>query len=206
MRPQFVFRTPSALVATAPSPFGHFAVAVAGNSVVGVSIGHGAGPQAAARLARVLGEPLDAAKSSDDRADQRLAVDVVDRLGRYFKGKPVTLDDIPVSLDHLSTFQKRVATACRAIPYGATLSYGELAAAAGSPGAARAVGQVMASNRAPLLVPCHRVLAAGGKLGGFSAPQGLTLKRRLLALEGHAVDDSDAESHQPKQRSFATHC
>ena len=64
-----------------------------------------------------------------------------------------------------------------------TRSYGEVAAAAGSPGAARAVGQVMAANRTPLIVPCHRVLAAGGKIGGFSAPQGLALKRRLLALE-----------------------
>ncbi len=58
-----------------------------------------------------------------------------------------------------------------------------MAAAAGSPGAARAVGQVMRSNRTPLLVPCHRVVAAGGKIGGFSAPQGLVMKRRLLELE-----------------------
>jgi methylated-DNA-[protein]-cysteine S-methyltransferase len=63
-------------------------------------------------------------------------------------------------------------------------TYGDLAAAIGSPGAARAVGSVMARNCFPLIVPCHRVLGAGGSLGGYSAPDGLRMKRRLLAMEG----------------------
>ncbi len=73
--------------------------------------------------------------------------------------------------------------ACRRIPWGQTRSYAQLAAVAGRPGAARAVGSVMAKNRVPLVVPCHRVIASSGQLGGYSAPQGLSLKRRLLAME-----------------------
>jgi methylated-DNA-[protein]-cysteine S-methyltransferase len=108
---------------------------------------------------------------------------VLERLRRYAEGEPVDLHDVPVAVDHLSAFQRRVVKACRAIPAGERRTYGQLAAAAGSPGAARAVGQVMATNRVPLVVPCHRVVASGGGLGGFSAPQGLTMKRRLLSLE-----------------------
>ncbi len=189
MRPQFIFRTPSAVIMTSPAALGHLAVAVQEAHVAGVSMVHPSGPQAANRLARLLGEALEAAElASPPDADERLALDVLDRLVRLLDGEPVELHDVPVAVDHLSAFQRRVVTACRAIPFGATRSYGQLAAAAGSPGAARAVGQVMASNRTPLLVPCHRVLAAGGKLGGFSAPQGLTLKRRLLAIESSAGD------------------
>ena len=78
----------------------------------------------------------------------------------------------------------RVIAACRRIPWGETRSYGDLATECGSPGAARAVGSVMAKNRYPLIVPCHRVLAAGGDIGGYSAADGLVMKRRLLAAEG----------------------
>jgi methylated-DNA-[protein]-cysteine S-methyltransferase len=184
MQPQFAFRTPAAVIVTAPSKLGHLAVAVADEKIVGTSMAHDSGPQAANRLAKMLGASLEA-ETLDTPADanERLACDVLDRLVRFCEGEPVVLDNIPVALDHLSAFQRRVVRACRAIPYGATRSYGEVAAAAGSAGAARAVGQVMASNRMPLIVPCHRVVAAGGKLGGFSAPQGLTLKKRLLSIE-----------------------
>jgi O-6-methylguanine DNA methyltransferase len=200
MRPEFVFRTPSALIVTAPATLGHLGVAVANKCVAGVSFGHASCPPAAARLARLIGEPLEASQLGDGSAvDERMAVDVLDRLVRYLEGEPMLLDDIRISLDHLTTFQRRVVAACRSIPFGATRSYGELAAASGSPGAARAVGQVMASNRAPLIVPCHRVLAAGGKLGGFSAPNGLAMKRRLLALEGAAP--TVAAARAPRMRS-----
>lgn len=79
-------------------------------------------------------------------------------------------------------FQRAVWGAARAIPHGRTRTYGEIAAAVGRPGAARAVGQALGANPVPLLVPCHRVVAAGGGLGGFTG--GLDLKARLLALEG----------------------
>ena len=72
---------------------------------------------------------------------------------------------------------------CRRIPYGRTMSYAELAAKAGSPNAARAVGNCMAGNRIPLIVPCHRVVCSDGRLGSYSAPGGTRMKRRLLDLE-----------------------
>lgn len=88
---------------------------------------------------------------------------------------------VPLDPAALPRFPWRVLQTCREIPYGQTVSYGELARRAGSPRAARAVGQALARNPWPLLVPCHRVLAAGGGLGGFQG--GLELKRRLLAGE-----------------------
>jgi methylated-DNA-[protein]-cysteine S-methyltransferase len=86
-------------------------------------------------------------------------------------------------MEGVSPFFQRVYAIARTIPAGETLSYAELADRAGSPKAFRAVGQAMAKNPFPVLVPCHRVLAAGGKLGGFSAPGGTATKVRLLDLE-----------------------
>jgi methylated-DNA-[protein]-cysteine S-methyltransferase len=108
---------------------------------------------------------------------------LIAKLKLFAGGENVDFSDTPLSLDHLTTFGARVIAACRRIPWGATSSYGELATTCGSPGAARAVGSVMAKNRYPLIVPCHRVLAAGGELGGYSAFDGLKMKRRLLAME-----------------------
>jgi methylated-DNA-[protein]-cysteine S-methyltransferase len=191
MGAQFAFRTPSTIILTSPTSLGHIAVACSSGRLAATSMAHDSGPAGAARIARILEEPLDAAEGRRSHADPNaaLARDVLKRLVALLDGRPLAFDDVPLALDHLSPFQQRVVAACRAIPYGATRSYGELAAAAGSPGAARAVGQVMAGNRMPLVVPCHRVLAAGGKIGGFSAPQGLNLKRRLLALESQSDDN-----------------
>ncbi|MFO1400949.1 MAG: methylated-DNA--[protein]-cysteine S-methyltransferase [Steroidobacteraceae bacterium] len=102
-------------------------------------------------------------------------------------GTPVDLADLPLELDQVADFQRRVYEATRAIPVGATLTYGEIAARIGEPGAARAVGQALGANPWPIIVPCHRVLAAGGKPGGFSAPGGITTKLRLLATEGSST-------------------
>ncbi|MCK4277043.1 MAG: methylated-DNA--[protein]-cysteine S-methyltransferase, partial [Phycisphaerae bacterium] len=88
---------------------------------------------------------------------------------------------VAIDLSGIPPFHRKVLTAARRIPYGRTATYGELARRAGSPRAARAVGQAMAHNPVALLIPCHRVVAAGGGLGGFGG--GLALKRRLLALE-----------------------
>ena len=169
------------------SDLGGLAVAVVGGEVIGVSFGNRTAGAAAVALTRRLSsyaeetaDPNAAAAAEDDLA---LAEEVLERLQQFAAGEIIDLNRIPVSLNHLSTFQRRVVKACRAIKRGQSLSYGGVAAAAGSPGAARAVGQVMRTNRTPLIVPCHRVVAAGGKLGGFSAPQGLAMKRRLLELE-----------------------
>ena len=115
--------------------------------------------------------------------EPKWVADLTAGLQRFAEGEPVNFSDVPLDVDHLSRFGRRVVAACRAIPWGQVTTYGDLAAACGSPGAARAVGSVMARNRYPLVVPCHRVLASGGALGGYSAPNGLRMKRRLLAME-----------------------
>ena len=108
------------------------------------------------------------------------------KLADFASGRRVSFDNVRVRMEHRTEFQQRVIVATRAIGFGETTSYGELAMRAGSPNAARAVGSVMASNEVLIIVPCHRVLASGGKLGGFSAPQGVDLKRHLLDLESRA--------------------
>lgn len=109
---------------------------------------------------------------------------LVKKLQAYAAGRKEQFSDVPLDLTHLSAFQSRVVQSCRKIGRGSVRTYGELAAAAGSPGAARAVGNVMAQNRFPIIVPCHRVVGCNGALGGFSARQGVKMKERMLALEG----------------------
>ena len=106
---------------------------------------------------------------------------------RYFAGDAHALDGIKVDLgDVRSEFQRTVLTTLRElIGPGMTTSYGELAAAAGRPRAARAVGATMANNPVPIIVPCHRVLASDGTLGGYGG--GLDMKRHLLRLEGASM-------------------
>ncbi len=101
----------------------------------------------------------------------------------FANGECVDLSTIPLSLREMTPFQQRVVRSLLKVGYGQTVTYAELAKRAGSSGAARAVGNHMAKNLVPLLIPCHRVIASGGKLGGFSAPQGITMKQRLLDME-----------------------
>ncbi len=103
----------------------------------------------------------------------------------YFSGGKSAFH-IQLSLDGLTEFQQATIEACRRIPYGKTITYGELACRAGFPGSARAVGTVMSRNRFPLVVPCHRVVSTGG-LGGFSSFGGLSQKKAMLELEGVLV-------------------
>ncbi len=105
----------------------------------------------------------------------------------YADGEVVNFDSIEIRLPEMTPFRRQIVEATRYIGYGQTVSYGELALQAGHPGAARAVGTVMSSNRFPILIPCHRVLAAGGKLGGYTSPAGTQLKQRLLEIEAQAV-------------------
>ena len=107
---------------------------------------------------------------------------VVELLQAYFAGEDVALDEVPVDLEYDSPFFSRCAEALRAVPRGEVVTYGELAALAGAPGAARAAGSFCARNRLGLFVPCHRVVAAGD-LGSYGS-LGLAYKRRLLELEG----------------------
>jgi methylated-DNA-[protein]-cysteine S-methyltransferase len=111
--------------------------------------------------------------------------DVIQRVHRQLAGEHVDFADVPLDLDWCTPFQRAVVDAAREVPWGDVVTYGELAAHAGYPGAARAAGSVCAGNRFWLIVPCHRVVAATG-IGGYGA-SGTTLKRRLLELEGVPV-------------------
>jgi methylated-DNA-[protein]-cysteine S-methyltransferase len=106
----------------------------------------------------------------------------------YMAGRSVDFAAAAVDLTDVDPFQRQVYEATRAVLWGKTVSYGELARQIGSPGAARAVGQALARNPVPIIIPCHRVLAKGHRVGGFSAHGGTLTKERLLALEGVHLD------------------
>jgi methylated-DNA-[protein]-cysteine S-methyltransferase len=108
--------------------------------------------------------------------------ELADMLKSYARGECVDFSDVAVDLSAFSPFYRAVLLACQQIPYGQIMTYAELARAAGSEKAARAAGSAMANNEIPIIIPCHRVIASGGKIGGFSA--GLEWKRSLLRLEG----------------------
>jgi len=127
-------------------------------------------------------------ESGDPTAPSRSAQRLIGRLREFAQGAcDDDFSDVELDAGHLTDFGRSVTACCRRIASGETLTYGELAAVAGYMGAARAVGSVMRRNRWPLIVPCHRVVAVGGHLGGYSAPTGLDMKRRLLRLEGSAL-------------------
>jgi len=92
--------------------------------------------------------------------------------------------DVPFDAEGATAFQRRVYEACRRIPRGETRTYAELAGAVGARRCARAAAGALAANPVPLLIPCHRVIRSDGQLGGFSAPGGVALKRKLLTIEG----------------------
>ena len=123
--------------------------------------------------ARVTAED---ARDSDD-----FAPDLIARLRAYFAGADDGFEDVELDLEELTPFRRELTSALRAVPRGDVVTYGELAALAGRPGAARAAGTFCATNRFGVFVPCHRVVAAAG-LGGYGS-LGAAYKRRLLALE-----------------------
>lgn len=108
---------------------------------------------------------------------------IVGRLRRSLEGVPDPMLDVPLDMSGIGAFQQRVYDVTRAIAPGRTLTYGEVAARVGEPGAARAVGQALGHNPFAPIVPCHRVLAARSGAGGFSAEGGVTTKLRLLEIE-----------------------
>ncbi|MEO7036266.1 MAG: methylated-DNA--[protein]-cysteine S-methyltransferase [Polyangiaceae bacterium] len=107
----------------------------------------------------------------------------IDRIIALMRGEATDLSQITLDMTGVPPFHQRVYELARRIPSGATLSYGEVATRLGSPGSARAVGQALGRNPFAIVVPCHRVLAAGGKLGGFSAGGGAATKRKMLEIE-----------------------
>lgn len=123
--------------------------------------------------------------------DRWLMKPLQERVRAYFAGVCVEFSDVGVCLDGVSDFGVGVLTSCRKVGYGEQASYGQLAKAAGSKGAARAVGGVMGQNALPLIIPCHRIVRSDGSIGGFmqGLAGGIELKRRMLALENAAIRD-----------------
>ena len=118
--------------------------------------------------------------------------DAIEDIVALLRGEASDLSTVALDMDGVPEFHRRVYDAARAIPPGETLSYGDIARRVGAPGAARAVGQALGRNPFPIVVPCHRVLAAGGKIGGFSARGGIATKRRMLAIESARINGDPA--------------
>ncbi len=163
-----------AVLVTASSALGWIAMVGSGEVLRQLSFGHSSAREAIGALDAKWQEL--ARRGTWNR-------DLVRRLRAYAARERVDFSDVRIDLAGMSDFQRRVVECCRRIPYGQTRTYGELAAMAGSPRAARAVGNCMAANRFPLIVPCHRVVPADGRLGAFSAPGGTKTKQRLLEME-----------------------
>ena len=110
--------------------------------------------------------------------------DVIAGVRRLLKGERRDLVDVPIDDEGVPEFNRRVYAIVRKVPPGETITYGEIAEKLGDKSLARAVGQAMGENRCPIVMPCHRVLAASGRSGGFSAPGGVVTKMKLLTIEG----------------------
>jgi len=135
---------------------------------------------AAATRARLIRRHPRAQEAIPPADVQRAA----DNIARLLAGERCDLADVTVDDGAIPAFNRRVYAVARAIPPGTTMTYGEIAERLGDKTLARAVGQAMGENPTPLVVPCHRVLAANGKSGGFSAAGGVVTKLRLLSIEG----------------------
>jgi methylated-DNA-[protein]-cysteine S-methyltransferase len=126
---------------------------------------------------------------------------LISEIKRYFDGEKVDFSAVPLDMGSQDPFFARVYAEVRKLGWGETTTYGAVAKVLGAePQAARDVGQAMASNPIPLIVPCHRVLAAGGKIGGFSAPGGSSSKAKMLEIEGVPLADQKTRASDNKKR------
>ena len=169
-----------------PSALGWLAVEWRDRQLCALVFGWESGAEAAGALQDVAREPV-AGWHDIGQNPSAAGVEIrrfAKRIQAYAEGRRDDFLDVPVALGEVTDFQRRVLKQCRRIPYGRTLTYGELAAKAGFPGAARPVGGVMAGNRVPLVIPCHRVVGSSGSLRGYSGAGGVATKQRLLELEG----------------------
>jgi len=180
------------------SELGWMALAWQGETLTRFTFGH---PSASAAIASL--EADEGWTASESKSAPKWIGELAERLQSYATGNDECFADVPVDLSHLSAFQTRVVRTCRRIGRGRVRSYGELAAAAGAPGAARAVGNVMAQNRYPIIVPCHRVVGSAGSLGGFSARDGISMKRRMLEMEGAEISKTRKTRRAPRREQRA---
>jgi len=129
-------------------------------------------------------ERRTARKAAKAAVIPRVIEDVIDKARRHLARELQDFHDAPIDWDRFEPFARQVYEASLDIPVGQTRTYGQLAKQLNAPQAAQAVGQALGSNPIPLIIPCHRILAADGKMGGFSAPGGLLTKEKLLLIEG----------------------
>jgi methylated-DNA-[protein]-cysteine S-methyltransferase len=169
--------TPTRLFALFDTAVGSCGIAWGNAGICGVQLPEA---DAAQTRARMLQRFPGAAEAQPDDAVQA----AIAHISAMLRGEPNQVDSVALDMRGVPAFHQRVYAVARAIPPGQTLTYGELAARLGEPGAARAVGQALGRNPFAPVVPCHRVLAAGDKPGGFSASGGIRTKLRLLIIEG----------------------
>jgi methylated-DNA-[protein]-cysteine S-methyltransferase len=159
------------------TPIGHCAIVWSASGIAGVQL-----PERTERATRdrVLRRYPAARDAAPPKHVERAIDDIIGLLG----GEPRDLSYVEIDAEGIADFNRRVYDIARMIPAGSTLSYGEIAERLGDRALARDVGQALGENPIPIIIPCHRVLAAGGKVGGFSAPGGVQTKLRLLSIEG----------------------
>jgi methylated-DNA-[protein]-cysteine S-methyltransferase len=156
---------------------GRCAIAWGGHGIIGVQLPEAREAATRARMKRRF--PGASEQSTPPHVGHAIAAIVA-----LLRGEARDLTGLTLDMEGVPEFNRRVYEVARQIPPGRTLTYGAIAARLGDPGLARAVGHALGRNPFPIVVPCHRVLAAGGKLGGFSADGGVSTKRRMLAIEG----------------------
>ena len=165
------------------TPIGRCGIAWDGSRVVGVQLPERDEHKSRARLLK----RCPGAQEALPPPDVRRAIDAIVAL---LGGEASDLSTVALDMERVGEFDRRVYEIERTIPAGATLSYGEIATRLGDRALAREVGQALGRNPFPIIVPCHRVLAAGGKAGGFSANGGITTKLRLLTIENARTSDA----------------
>jgi methylated-DNA-[protein]-cysteine S-methyltransferase len=153
-----------------------------GDVVIGTSLPEGSASAMHVRLAKRFPDTVEGPPPSPVQ-------DAVAGITALLAGARRDLTEIELDLGAVPAFNRRAYEIARTIPPGRTLTYGDIAHRLGLPGSAQAVGQAMGHNPFPIVVPCHRVLAAGGRDGGFSARGGVATKRRMLVIEGALADE-----------------
>jgi methylated-DNA-[protein]-cysteine S-methyltransferase len=150
--------------------------------VTGVQLPEGSATKTRAHLAARFPDRAESLPPQDIQG----AIDVITAL---LRGDAVDLSGIQLDMENVPDFDRRVYEATRGVPRGKMITYGDVTVRLGQPGAAQAVGQALGRNPFAIVVPCHRVIAAGGKVGGFSAGGGVTTKRRMLVIEGALAEE-----------------
>jgi methylated-DNA-[protein]-cysteine S-methyltransferase len=175
------------------TPIGLCGLAWSGRGVTVLELPEATPGATRARLRKRVGNPLE-------RQPPPAITQVVEQVVALLNGAAIDLTTIALDMDRIGEFERRVYETTRFIPCGETRTYGEIARAIGEPNAARGVGQALGRNPYALIVPCHRVVAAGGKTGGFSAGGGVTTKLRILEIERAARVRAGALREEPQLR------